>query len=74
MPHTPAPLTGAPSSPGNAYDVLAELTAVLAEHGITLPSLELDRATLTSPYTEPLIELGRCNLDTARAISAALGR
>ncbi|MDT0443905.1 hypothetical protein [Streptomyces johnsoniae] len=41
-----------------AQGVLAELAAALAGRGIALPSLE-------RPYTEPLIDLGRCNLDTA---------
>ncbi len=75
MPHIPSHTGTAPPPPGrDPHDVLAELTAALAGHGIALPSLELDRVTLTSPYTEPLIDLGRCNLGTARALAAALGR
>ncbi|MDT0342437.1 hypothetical protein [Streptomyces litchfieldiae] len=64
----------APASNDEACDVVAALKAALAEHGITLPSLGVDHGTWTSPHTPTLIELGRCNVATARAIVAALTR
>lgn len=51
---------------------LEALRAALAAHGITLPSLGLDAPSLAGSYTAPLIALGNCNLDTARALAAAL--
>ncbi|MEU6479558.1 hypothetical protein ABZ858_22200 [Streptomyces sp. NPDC047017] len=51
---------------------LEALRAALAAHGITLPSLALELPSLTGAYAAPLIALGNCNLDTARALAAAL--
>ncbi len=44
-----------------------ELREALAGSGITLPSLGIDPLY-------PLVELGRCNVDTARRLAAALRR
>ncbi|MDT0346025.1 hypothetical protein [Streptomyces litchfieldiae] len=66
--------TAPAASNDDARDVLAALKAALAEHGITLPSLDVDHSTWTSPYSDTLIELGRGNINTARAIAAALTR
>ncbi|MEU8616365.1 hypothetical protein [Streptomyces sp. NPDC048623] len=56
-------------------DVVARLKAGLAAHGITLPSLGIDPVTLSATggaLAQPLIELGRCNLDTAQRLVVAL--
>ncbi|ALC21316.1 hypothetical protein ACH46N_21425 [Streptomyces pristinaespiralis] len=56
-----------------ADDCAEELRAVLAEHGITLPSLRVDLPTFAARYpARPLISLGNCNLLTARTLVAAL--
>lgn len=51
---------------------VAELQAALKAHGITLPSLGLDLASVVQTYGPSLVELGNCNLDTVRALTAAL--
>ncbi|WMX45801.1 hypothetical protein RGF97_14345 [Streptomyces roseicoloratus] len=66
-----------PTSPRTAQvqDVVSRLKAGLASHGITLPSLGVDPVTLAasgSGSTPPLVELGRCNLDTAQRLVVAL--
>jgi hypothetical protein len=45
-----------------AEDTVNELRAALLVAGITLPSLGLD----------PLVELGRCSVETARRLAEAL--
>jgi len=42
-----------------------ELRAVLADHGIKLPSLGVDLTTYASDAPYPLVSLGNCRLDTA---------
>lgn len=50
-----------------------ELRTALGAHGITLPSLGIDAPTFASTYAlGPLVALGNCNQDTARALTAAL--
>ncbi|MGW4158078.1 hypothetical protein [Streptomyces sp. NPDC004788] len=64
-----------PSSVQPVQDVVAQLKAGLAAHGITLPSLGVDPVTLAASgggFTHPLVELGRCNLDTAQRLVVAL--
>jgi hypothetical protein len=57
------------SEADGALDALREaLTAV----GITLPSLRLHPGTWSDDSGSALIDLGACNLDTARKLSAAL--
>ncbi|MGX4690065.1 hypothetical protein [Streptomyces sp. JNUCC 63] len=57
----------------DVQDCAEELRAVLAAHGITLPSLGIDLPTFAARCpTRPLIALGNCNLHTARALIAAL--
>lgn len=56
-----------------AEEAVKQLAAALAEHGIVLPSLDVD----TPSYDVvgfPLIELGRCTKETARALAAALSK
>lgn len=52
-----------------AYDELAD---VLAHHGVTLPSLRLDAASCAPPAPRPLLDLGRCNIETAWQLASAL--
>ncbi|MDT0343281.1 hypothetical protein [Streptomyces litchfieldiae] len=51
---------------------LRELREALAARGITLPSLGLDAVTAPDVCTYTLVELGRCNVETARRLAAAL--
>lgn len=51
---------------------MKELRAALKNAGITLPSLRLDAASVAREAPCPLIELGRCNVETAARIVAAL--
>ncbi|CAM5269262.1 Secreted protein OS=Streptomyces tendae OX=1932 GN=GUR47_09845 PE=4 SV=1 [Streptomyces tendae] len=55
-----------------AEDTVEELRAVLAEAGIVLPSLGLDPVSLAREAPCPLVELGRCSVETARRLAAAL--
>lgn len=52
-----------------AYEELAE---ALARCGVTLPSLRLDAASCAAPAPRPLLDLGRCNVDTAWQLAEAL--
>ncbi|MFD5650670.1 hypothetical protein [Streptomyces sp. NPDC127039] len=55
-----------------AEDTVKELRAVLAEAGIVLPSLGLDPVSLAREAPCPLVELGRCSVETAQRLAAAL--
>ncbi|KOT35842.1 hypothetical protein ADK41_24365 [Streptomyces caelestis] len=57
-----------------AEDVVKELRAALAKAGISLPSLGLDPVSLAREAPCPLVELGRCSVETARRIAAAVVR
>ncbi|GGW41257.1 hypothetical protein [Streptomyces griseoloalbus] len=57
-----------------AEEVVKELRAALAEAGISLPSLGLDPVSLAREAPCPLVELGRCSVETARRIAAAVVR
>ncbi len=49
------------------------LRDALAKHGIVLPSLDIDDFSLSGVTAlPPLVELGRCNLDTAHKLAEAL--
>ncbi|EPD90740.1 hypothetical protein HMPREF1486_05620 [Streptomyces sp. HPH0547] len=49
-----------------------DLRDTLRAVGVQLPSLGLDAASCVGPAPVPLIDLGRCNVATARALTAAL--
>lgn len=49
-----------------------ELRAVLAEHGIELPSLGVDLTTYAGETPYPLVALGNCRLDTAHRLAEVL--
>ncbi|THA60162.1 hypothetical protein E6P78_27880 [Streptomyces sp. A0958] len=51
-----------------------ELREALDAAGVTLPSLGLDSVSLAGTYPLVLIDLGRCNAVTARALAVALRR
>ncbi|MCL7496608.1 MULTISPECIES: hypothetical protein [Streptomyces] len=52
----------------------AELAAALKRTGIVLPSLGVDPVSYGYAQPRPLIELGRCNLETTHRLIAALDR
>ncbi len=55
-----------------AEDVVARLRGVLGELGVVLPSLCVDPLTAAGEESYPLVELGRCNLQTALCLVAVL--
>ncbi|MCZ7459532.1 hypothetical protein [Streptomyces sp. WMMC940] len=56
-----------------AEEVVAQLRDELDSTGVTLPSLCVDLVSLTSESgAYPLVDLGRCNLDTALRLAAVL--
>jgi hypothetical protein len=55
-----------------AEETVKELRAVLAKAGITLPTLRIDQASLARETPRPLIELGRCSVETAARLAAVL--
>ncbi|MCB5910823.1 hypothetical protein [Streptomyces pinistramenti] len=55
-----------------AQQVHDELSAALERAGIVLPSLGIDPVWLSGTPPRVLIELGRCNVETALALAAAL--
>ncbi|GAA1429439.1 hypothetical protein GCM10009601_44760 [Streptomyces thermospinosisporus] len=57
-----------------AEEVVKELRAVLAKAGIILPSLGLDPVSLAREAPCPLVELGRCSVETARRLAGTVVR
>ncbi|WUJ17105.1 hypothetical protein OHS70_25245 [Streptomyces sp. NBC_00390] len=57
-----------------AEDAVNTLRAALKRSGVTLPSLRLDPASHARDVPCPLVELGRCDVDTVRMIAAVLPR
>ncbi|MFD9070305.1 hypothetical protein [Streptomyces lasiicapitis] len=57
-----------------AEETVEELRAALARAGISLPSLRVDPATVVREAPCPLVELGRCSVETAARLAATLGR
>lgn len=58
-----------------AAQAVVRLQTALAANGVKLPSLSVDLVSCSRPLDpRPLVELGRCNLDTADALTAALRR
>ncbi|WP_244375767.1 hypothetical protein [Streptomyces ficellus] len=52
--------------------VVDQLRDELGRVGVTLPSLRVDPVTAASEVPYPLVELGRCNMDTAMRLVAVL--
>jgi hypothetical protein len=55
-----------------AEQVCDELCAALLGAGIVLPSLRIDSLAYGDEEPRPLVELGRCNLETVRRLTAVL--
>ncbi|MEV5434688.1 hypothetical protein AB0K80_01440 [Streptomyces sp. NPDC052682] len=55
-----------------AEEAVKELRTELAKAGITLPSLGIDPVSLAREAPCPLIDLGRCSVETARRLAAVL--
>lgn len=55
-----------------AEDAVARLRAGLAGVGLKLPSLRIDPASCARDEPAPLVDLGRCTIDTALRLSAEL--
>ncbi|MCX4550085.1 hypothetical protein OG204_16210 [Streptomyces sp. NBC_01387] len=55
-----------------AEDAVDQLRAGFAGVGVVLPSLRVDLLSYASSDPFPLVELGRCNLDTALRLADAL--
>jgi hypothetical protein len=55
-----------------AEETLTELRTALEKAGIVLPSLRLDPVALAREAPSPLIELGRCSVETAARLAEAL--
>ncbi|MEV2196850.1 hypothetical protein AB0I02_38625 [Streptomyces phaeochromogenes] len=56
-----------------AEETVKELRAALATAGIKLPTLGIDPASLAREAPCPLVELGRCSVETAARLAAVLG-
>ncbi|MFI1936361.1 hypothetical protein ACH44C_04045 [Streptomyces purpureus] len=59
-------------SVADAREAVAELRSALRKAGVTLPSLGLDPVSCAYETPRPLVELGRCTVETARRLTAAL--
>ncbi|MFF0166326.1 hypothetical protein [Streptomyces prasinus] len=57
---------------GDAEQACEDLRDALRAAGVTLPSLGLDVASYAGSAPLALIDLGRCNVATARALTSAL--
>ncbi|WP_255953379.1 hypothetical protein [Streptomyces odontomachi] len=55
-----------------AEDVVTRLRGALGALGVVLPSLRVDPLSAANDEPYPLVELGRCNLDTAARLIAVL--
>ncbi|NXY97005.1 hypothetical protein HYE82_22005 [Streptomyces sp. BR123] len=55
-----------------AEEVVAQLKEALGGVGVVFPSLGVDIVSAAGTYGLPLVELGRCNLDTALRLAAVL--
>ncbi|MFC5957956.1 hypothetical protein ACFP51_26865 [Streptomyces pratens] len=55
-----------------AEGVVKELRELLVKAGIALPSLGLDPVSLAREAPCPLVDLGRCSVETARRLAAVM--
>ncbi|HWU11280.1 MAG TPA: hypothetical protein VN520_33805 [Streptomyces sp.] len=55
-----------------AEDAVARLRAGLAGVGVKLPSLRIDPVSCAGDEPAPLVDLGRCSIETALRLSAQL--
>ena len=56
-----------------AEDAVARLRAGLAGVGVKLPSLRIDPVSCAGNEPAPLVDLGRCSIETALRLSARAG-
>lgn len=71
---TPPPASSAGDPVVVTDYAVKELRRALQAVGIALPSLGIDLPSYGCFSGSPLVELGRCNVDTARRLAAALRR
>ncbi|MFD7559041.1 hypothetical protein ACFV9E_31475 [Streptomyces sp. NPDC059835] len=55
-----------------AEEAVQQLRESLAGVGVVFPSLGVERVSAAGTYGLPLVDLGRCNLDTALRLAAVL--
>ncbi|MEU3915732.1 hypothetical protein [Streptomyces sp. NPDC029721] len=55
-----------------AEEAVRQLRESLEGVGVTFPSLDVDGVSAAGTYGLPLVDLGRCNLDTALRLAAVL--
>ncbi|MEU6757087.1 hypothetical protein [Streptomyces sp. NPDC046685] len=55
-----------------AEEAVQQLRESLAGVGVLFPSLDVERVSAAGSYGLPLVDLGRCNLDTALRLAAVL--
>ncbi|MFB7463948.1 hypothetical protein ACFCZ1_10705 [Streptomyces sp. NPDC056224] len=55
-----------------AEEAVRQLRESLAGVGVLFPSLGVERVSEAGAYGLPLVDLGRCNLDTALRLAAVL--
>ncbi|MGW5849284.1 hypothetical protein ACWFQ8_15250 [Streptomyces sp. NPDC055254] len=55
-----------------AEEAVQQLKESLAGVGVLFPSLDVERVSAAGSYGLPLVDLGRCNLDTALRLAAVL--
>ncbi|WP_329381352.1 hypothetical protein OG625_17130 [Streptomyces sp. NBC_01351] len=55
-----------------AEEAVQQLKESLAGVGVVFPSLDVERVSAAGSYGLPLVDLGRCNLDTALRLAAVL--
>ncbi|WP_405921532.1 hypothetical protein [Streptomyces sp. NBC_00122] len=55
-----------------AEEAVRRLRESLAGVGVLFPSLGVERVSAAGTYGLPLVDLGRCNLDTALRLAAVL--
>ncbi|MBW1597879.1 hypothetical protein [Streptomyces sp. JJ38] len=57
---------------GAAEAVAEELREALGSAGVKLPSLRVDLVSVAREVPRPLVDLGRCNQETALALAAVV--
>ncbi|MFC9297388.1 hypothetical protein ACFTWH_24625 [Streptomyces sp. NPDC057011] len=55
-----------------AEEAVRQLKESLAGVGVVFPSLRVEGVSAAGSYGLPLVDLGRCNLDTALRLAAVL--
>ncbi|MFD8634386.1 hypothetical protein [Streptomyces sp. NPDC059533] len=55
-----------------AEEAVQQLKESLTGVGVVFPSLDVERVSAAGTYGLPLVDLGRCNLDTALRLAAVL--